>query len=132
MAVPGPAWIAVLGLVVIGFAAAPVFPLLTLTTAERVGAAHADRTIGLQIGGAGLGGALIPAGIGVLLGVAGVEALGPTLVVLSLLLIGLYAASTRGACPGSGRCCLILPRATAAGGPPRRATRRSRCRRGPR
>jgi hypothetical protein len=36
----------------------------------------------------------------VLLGVAGVEALGPTLVVLSLLLIGLYAASTRGAAPG--------------------------------
>ncbi len=100
VAVRGPAWIAVLGLVVIGFAAAPVFPLMTLTTAERVGAAHADRTIGLQIGGAGLGGALIPAGIGVLLGVAGVEALGPALVVLSLLLIGLYAASTRGAAPG--------------------------------
>ena len=35
---------------VVGFAAAPVFPLLTLTTAERVGAAHADRAIGLQIG----------------------------------------------------------------------------------
>jgi fucose permease len=95
VAVPGPAWIAVTGLVVIGFAAAPVFPLMTLTTAERVGAAHADRTIGLQIGGAGLGGALIPAGIGVLLGAAGVEALGPSLVVLSLLLIALYAAASR-------------------------------------
>jgi fucose permease len=95
VAVRGPAWVAVLGLVVIGFAAAPIFPLMTLTTAERVGAAHADRAIGLQIGGAGLGGALIPAGIGVLLGAAGVEALGPTLVVLSLLLIALYAASTR-------------------------------------
>ena len=99
VAVRGPAWLAVLGLVVIGFAAAPVFPLMTLTTAERVGAAHADRAIGLQIGGAGLGGALIPAGIGVLLGAAGVEALGPTLVVLSLLLIALYAASTRGRRP---------------------------------
>ena len=55
IAVPGPAWLAVAGLVVVGFAAAPVFPLLTLTTAERVGAAHADRAIGLQIGAAGLG-----------------------------------------------------------------------------
>jgi fucose permease len=95
VAVPS-GWVNVVGLAVIGFAAAPVFPLLTLGTADRVGAAHADRTIGLQIGGAGLGGAAIPAGIGVLLGVAGVQALGPSLVVLSLLLIVLYFAATRG------------------------------------
>ena len=62
IALPAPAWVAVAGLFVVGFAAAPVFPLLTLTTAERVGAAHADRTIGLQIAAAGLGGALVPAG----------------------------------------------------------------------
>jgi fucose permease len=103
VAVRGPAWVAVVGLVVIGFAAAPVFPLMTLTTAERVGVAHADRAIGLQVGGAGLGGALIPAGIGVLLGAFGVEALGPALVVLSVLLIALYAAAAR------------RPRVTAAG-----------------
>ena len=60
VALPGPGWLAVTGLGIIGFAAAPVFPLLTLTTAERVGAAHADRAIGLQIAGAGLGGALVP------------------------------------------------------------------------
>ncbi|MEV1290239.1 MFS transporter [Micromonospora sp. NPDC049679] len=94
VAVPGPAYLAVAGLAIIGFAAAPVFPLLTLTTAERVGPAHADRTIGLQIAGAGLGGALIPAGIGLLLG-GDVERLGPALTVLSLLLLALYAASAR-------------------------------------
>jgi fucose permease len=95
VAVPGPAWLAVGGLMVIGLAAAPVFPLLTLTTADRVGEQHADRTIGVQIGASGLGGALIPAGVGVLINRTGEEALGPALVVLSLLLLGLYAASAR-------------------------------------
>ncbi|MEU8616169.1 MFS transporter, partial [Actinoplanes sp. NPDC048791] len=56
VALPGPGWLAVAGLMVIGFAAAPVFPLLTLTTADRVGSLHADRTIGVQIGASGLGG----------------------------------------------------------------------------
>jgi len=95
VALPLPAWVTVVGLAVIGFAAAPVFPLLTLTTAERVGAAHADRAIGMQIGAAGLGGALIPSGIGLLLGRFGPGALGTCLVVLSLLLIAFYAAATR-------------------------------------
>lgn len=95
VAVPGPAGLAVTGLAIIGFAAAPVFPLLTLTTADRVGIAHADRTIGLQIGGAGIGAALLPAGIGLLLSRSTVEALGPALLVLSLILLGLYVASTR-------------------------------------
>ncbi len=95
VAVPGPAWLAVTGLMVVGFAAAPVFPLLTLTTVDRVGAAHADRTIGVQIAASGLGGALIPAGVGVLIDQVGEQALGPALVVLSLLLLGLYAATRR-------------------------------------
>ena len=64
IALPAPAWVSVAGLLVLGFAAAPVFPLLMLTTAERVGRQHADRTIGVQIGAAGIGGALIPAGLG--------------------------------------------------------------------
>ncbi|MFI7606092.1 MFS transporter [Micromonospora sp. NPDC049366] len=95
IAVPGPAWVAVLGLVVVGFAAAPVFPLLTLTTAERVGAAHADRAIGLQIGTAGLGAAVVPAGVGVLLGAVSVQVLGSALLVLAVVLIALHAAGTR-------------------------------------
>jgi fucose permease len=96
VAVPGPGWLTAFGLVVIGFAAAPVFPLLTLTTADRVGAEHADRAIGMQIGGAGLGGAVIPAGVGVLLGHRGVDLLGPSLVVLSVVLVVLYLIATKG------------------------------------
>ncbi|MFC7550399.1 hypothetical protein [Plantactinospora sp. GCM10030261] len=95
VAVPGPGWLAAVGMAVIGFAAAPVFPLITLTTRDRVGAGHADRTIGVQIGAAGLGGALLPAGIGVLLGRYGPEALGPLLTVLSLLMCVFYLAASR-------------------------------------
>ncbi|PWU47778.1 MFS transporter, partial [Micromonospora globispora] len=102
IALPAPAWVAVAGLLVVGFAAAPVFPLLTLTTAERVGGAHADRTIGLQIGAAGLGGALVPAGIGLLVGRTSVERLGPALVVLAVALIALHAAGARGRAPVAG------------------------------
>ncbi|MFG1885016.1 MFS transporter [Micromonospora sp. NPDC049102] len=103
VAVPGSAVLAVLGLVVVGFAAAPVFPLLTLTTAERVGAAHADRAIGLQIGAAGLGAALVPAGLGVLISKVSVQVLGPALVVLSLALIVLYELGARRSTGSAGR-----------------------------
>ncbi|GAA3762988.1 MFS transporter [Plantactinospora mayteni] len=95
VAVPGPGWLAVTGLAVIGFGAAAVFPLLTLTTAERVGQRHADRTIGLQIGASGLGGALIPGALGVLIGGTSVAVLGPALLLLSLAMIALYWASNR-------------------------------------
>jgi fucose permease len=95
VALPASAWVAVAGLLVLGFAAAPVFPLLTLTTAERVGAAHVDRTIGLQTAVTGLGGALVPTGIGVLVGNTSVEALGPALVVLAVALVALHAVPWR-------------------------------------
>lgn len=95
IAVPGSAALAVVGLVVVGFAAAPVFPLLTLTTADRVGAAHADRAIGLQIGAAGLGAALVPGGLGVLIDALSVQVLGPALVVLAVALFVLYELGAR-------------------------------------
>ncbi|GAA1513323.1 MFS transporter [Dactylosporangium maewongense] len=101
VALPGPGWLAATGLGIIGFAAAPVFPLLTLTTADRVGAAHADRAIGLQIAGAGLGGALVPTAIGVLLARAGVNVLGSALLALALLLLLLYWLTLRLSSPGA-------------------------------
>ncbi|MEU1602726.1 MFS transporter [Micromonospora matsumotoense] len=95
IALPAPGWVSVAGLVVLGFAAAPVFPLLTLTTAERVGRQHADRVIGVQIGAAGIGAALIPAGLGVLLGDTSVRLLGPVLTVLAVALLVAHAAAAR-------------------------------------
>jgi fucose permease len=90
VALPAPAWLAVLGLMLVGLSAAPVFPLLTLTTAERVGDGHADRAIGLQMAAAALGGTVLPAGIGVLIGRLGPEILGPSLVALALTLAALH------------------------------------------
>ncbi|MFI6067761.1 MFS transporter [Micromonospora sp. NPDC051227] len=107
IAVPGPAVLAVLGLVVVGFAAAPVFPLLTLTTAERVGAKHADRAIGLQIGAAGIGAALVPAGLGVLIGQTSVQVLGSALLALALVLLALYEWGARR--PSAGPPAPVVP-----------------------
>lgn len=95
VALPAAGWVAALGLGIIGFSAAPVFPLMTLMTADRVGEAHADRTIGVQLGASALGGALLPGLVGILLSRIDVEALGPSLVVMSLLLMLLYTASSR-------------------------------------
>ncbi|MEH0841564.1 MFS transporter [Micromonospora sp. CPCC 205711] len=100
IALPAPAVVTVAGLFLVGFAAAPVFPLLTLTTAERVGAAHADRVIGVQIGAAGLGAALIPGGLGVLIGATSVAVLGPVLTVLAAALLALHLAARRATAGG--------------------------------
>jgi fucose permease len=95
VALPAPAWVAVAGLMVIGFAAAPIFPLLTLTTADRVGPEHTDRAIGVQIGGAGLGGAIIPTGIGLIMDRWGAGTLGLALLAHGVALIAFYHAATR-------------------------------------
>jgi fucose permease len=96
LALPAPGWVAAVGLILMGGFAAPIFPLLTLTTAERVGAEHADRAIGMQMGAAGLGGAVIPAGIGVLLGWFGAGVLGLALALLAAATIAVYLATPHG------------------------------------
>jgi fucose permease len=95
LTLPGPPWLAVAGLMLIGGSAAPVFPLLTLSTAERVGAAHAGPAVGVQIGSAGLGAVACPAGIGLLLDRSGTGVLAPSLVALAGTLVVLYLATLR-------------------------------------
>ncbi|HEX2773156.1 MAG TPA: MFS transporter, partial [Micromonosporaceae bacterium] len=94
-------------------AAAAVFPLMTLTTKDRVGAAHTARAIGLQIGAAGLGGALIPAALGVLISRTGVAALGPALLVLATALLVLHQFGGRLGAPdgadAAGQCGPVRP-----------------------
>jgi len=104
MAAPGPAALAVTGLLVLGLAAAPVFPLFTLTTRDRLGAAPGRRTAGavsLQVASSAVGSAALPAGIGLLIGVSDATALAPALLALSIamgVLYGLLARSRR-PCP---------------------------------
>jgi len=81
---PGSGALAVAGLLLLGLAAAPVFPLFTLTTGTT-------RMVSLQVAASAVGGAAIPAGLGLLLGAAGPGLLAPALLALGLAMAGLYA-----------------------------------------
>jgi fucose permease len=79
------------GVVLLGVAAAPMFPLLTLTTRDRVGAAWIDRAIGLQSAASAAGSATLPALIGLLIGPFGSQVIAPSLLVLVLLNTAVFA-----------------------------------------
>ena len=102
VAIPAPAWVAVVGLAVVGLSAAPVFPMMTLTTSDRVGDDHAARAIGIQIGAASVGAALIPAAIGVVLARTTPDALGLLLLALALALAAVYALAQRSSSAAPG------------------------------
>jgi fucose permease len=80
---PGPGALAVAGLMLLGLAAAPIFPLFTLTTGTT-------RMVSLQVAASAVGGAALPAGLGLLLGAAGPRLLAPSLLALGLAMGGLY------------------------------------------
>lgn len=84
-----------LGLAITGFAIAPIFPALVSGTRLRVGAHHAANTIGMQIGAAGLGGAVLPGIAGVLAERTTLEAIPLYLTILVAVLITLYEVSMR-------------------------------------
>lgn len=87
--------VGVLGVFVVGFAMAPIFPGLISSTSQRVGEHHAANTIGIQMSAAGLGGALLPALAGFLAQRFSLEAI-PVMLVVSLVgLLALYIFSTR-------------------------------------
>lgn len=92
---PTPA-LSVGGLMLIGFAFAPVFASMISLTPDRVGAAHATSAIGFQVAAAGLGGATITALIGLLTRVAGLEVIGLCLVITAALLLLSFEAFVRG------------------------------------
>jgi fucose permease len=77
---------AVVGLALVGLAAAPIFPLVNTTTARRFGAGAAvgpTRAVTLQVGASTLGGAVVPALAGLAIGGGHPGALGPVLLVTS-------------------------------------------------
>jgi fucose permease len=93
MVVPGPRFVAVLGLMTLGLAAAPIFPLFTLTTADRLGAdvGSTTRTVSFQVAASAVGGAVLPAGVGLAINAYGGRALAVPLLGLSLLMCGVYS-----------------------------------------
>src|SRR5205823_11987696 len=81
---PGRGALAVAGLMLLGLAAAPVFPLFTLTTGTT-------RTVSLQVAASAVGGAAIPAGLGRVTGAVSPRPRAPALLAPRLAMGRLYA-----------------------------------------
>jgi len=78
------------GLMLLGFGQAAIFPILISQTPKRVGARHAANTIGFQVGFAGLGGAVLAGLAGVVAENFGIETISASILVISIVLFGLY------------------------------------------
>jgi fucose permease len=107
---------AVAGAAILGFSLAPIFPLLIVTTPRRVGVALSSQAIGLQVGAAYLGTAALPGLAGVLARHAGLDVIGPFLVIGALVVLGLHEAVDRAA-PAASSVSRLAPPAE-----PRRAS----------
>jgi fucose permease len=83
------------GLALTGFCLAPLFPVLTSNTPERLGADRAAKVIGYQIAAVKLGLALIPGLGGVIADRMGVGTIGPFLFILSAVTLTLHEATLR-------------------------------------
>ncbi len=82
-----------LGVALVGFAIAPIFPALVSETSQRVGTRFAANTIGMQMSGAALGIAIIPSLVGVLARSISLEVIPACLFALFAALLGLYLLS---------------------------------------
>ena len=89
-ALPAPVPVAVAGMMLLGLATAPIFPLVTLTAGNRVHADDVATAVGLQIAASAIGGVVLPAGVGLLIGALGAQAVGPSLLVLGLAACSVY------------------------------------------
>lgn len=81
-----------LGLALVGFFLAPVFPLLMSETPARLGPRYATHAIGFQVAAATLGAAAVPALAGVLARATDLEVIGPYLSVTAVVLAALHEA----------------------------------------
>ncbi len=97
---PAPA-LGAAALPLIGFGFAALFPLLVALTPQRL--ASTRHAVGFQIAAGGVGAGAIPALLGVLLAGAGLEALGPALLLVALVLIGSQFLVARAPRPAASR-----------------------------
>lgn len=79
-----------IGLLLIGFGLAAIFPILTSQTPLRVGSRHAANTIGFQVGFAGLGGAVLSGIAGIFAERYGIETISVFIFINAVLLFALY------------------------------------------
>jgi len=99
MALPLPGGFAVAGMMALGLAAAPVFPLITLAYGGRSSGASSDggaaTAVGLQVAASAVGGAALPSGVGLAIGAFGGWAVGPSLLMLGAAMCAVYWAALR-------------------------------------
>ena len=88
---------ALVALPAIGASLSVFVPLLLYLTPRRVGRVAAPRAIGYQVAAGMIGGAVLPAGIGVVMQSSGVSTLGLCLSALALALGGLHVVARRSA-----------------------------------
>ena len=79
-----------LALTWMGLMLAPIFPIATSTTTQRVGAAHATNTIGFQMAASRLGLSLVPGLAGVLADSFGLEIIGVFLFASTIVMLVLH------------------------------------------
>ena len=79
----------------LGAALSVFVPVLLYLTPRRIGTDAAPRAIGYQVAAGMIGGAALPGAIGLLMQLIAVSALGPSLVILAIVLAGLHLASSR-------------------------------------
>ena len=85
---------ALLALPCLGAALSVFVPVLLYLTPRRIGSAAAPRAIGYQVAAGMIGGASLPAAVGLLMQSIDVTVLGPCLVTMAAVLAGLHVAST--------------------------------------
>ena len=86
---------ALLALPCLGAGLSVFVPVLLYLTPRRIGSAAAPRAIGYQVAAGMIGGASLPAAVGLLMQSIDVTVLGPCLVTMAAALAGLHVASTR-------------------------------------
>lgn len=84
-----------IGIVLIGFSNAPIFPCLISMTPKQVGERNSANVIGFQISAAMIGGALLPAFAGLLIKYFGLEIIPLMYFIEAILLLMLYLISSR-------------------------------------
>lgn len=83
-------WVGFLGLLLLGFAMAPIFPLLVTATPLRLGTADAGNAIGFQVAAASFGIGVLPGLAGALADYTSLEVVGPFLVVWLIVMAALH------------------------------------------
>jgi fucose permease len=99
--------LAAVGLILVGFSLAPVFPSLVGLTPSRVGAQHTTAALGHQLAAAAVGVAALPFAIGLVADRRGVEAIAPCLVAVGLAFVAVQLVTSRLA--GEHRAALARP-----------------------